>query len=220
MSQLHLIWDMDGTLVDSEPEILSTIKRSLAQVGVSMDAATSQLRIGPPVREVIRNAFSEEVLSEEQLDEVVKVFRVIYDTSDYQDTKPFEGIDGIIKNRSYIHHVITNKPFLATNRILEAKGWKDCVSDVMTPDAFLEVTGQRMTKPDMFRWCKDQYPGMVMYGIGDMALDALSAMESGFPAIGVLWGTGTRKELEEAGCQYIVENSSQLQDLLNNLSHE
>lgn len=218
--KLHLIWDMDGTLVDSEPEILSAIKSSLAQSGVSMGAATSKLRIGPPVREVIRNAFSEEVLSEEQLDEAVKAFRVIYDTSDYQDTKPFEGIDDLIKNRSYVHHVITNKPFFATNRILDAKGWKAYVSDVITPDSCMEVTGRKMTKPEMFRYCRDKYPEITMYGIGDMALDTVSAKESGFPAIGVLWGTGTRKELEDAGCQHIVENSIQLKELLKKLRNE
>ena len=55
-SKLHLLWDMDGTLVNSEPEILSTIEKSLDSVGVSIDNASAKLRIGPPVKDVIRNA--------------------------------------------------------------------------------------------------------------------------------------------------------------------
>lgn len=217
MKKLHLIWDMDGTLVNSEPEILSTIKKSLAQVGVPMEAATSKLRIGPPVKEVIRNAFTEDVLSEEQLDKAVKAFRVIYDSSDYEDTKPFDGIDELMYDPRYVHYIITNKPFYATNRILEQKGWNGRIVDVITPDSLMEVLGRKLTKSEMFKYCRSTYPEIPMYGIGDMALDAKSAIESGIQAIGVLWGTGTRDELEEAGCSFIVENCNQLKDILESL---
>ena len=77
-----------------------------------------------------------------------------------------------------------------------------------------------MTKPELFKYCRAAYPEVPMVGIGDMALDAESAIDAGITAIGVLWGTGTRDELEEAGCQYIVENSAQLNDLLNYLNNE
>lgn len=217
---LHLIWDMDGTLVDSEPEILSTIKKSLDLVGVSIDKVLVKLRIGPPVKDVIRNAFSQTVLSDEQLEEVVKNFRLIYDTSNYEVTKPFEGIDDLIHDSHFVHHVITNKPFYATNRILKSKGWDGCVVEIITPDSLLEVYGKRMTKPEMFRYCRAAYPDAPMVGIGDMALDAESAIEAKITAIGVLWGTGTRNELKNAGCRYIVETSNQLKDLLYNLSNE
>lgn len=220
MKNLHLIWDMDGTLVDSEPEILATIQKALAQVGVFMNTATSKLRIGPPVREVIRNAFSEDILSEEQLEEAVKVFRVIYDSSDYEDTKPFEGIDELMHDSRYVHHVITNKPFHATNKILEKKGWNGNVVDVITPDSLLDLIGSKMTKPEMFKYCRSAYPDVPMYGIGDMALDARSAIDSGIAAIGVLWGTGTRGELEDAGCRYIVEDCGQLKDIIESLYNE
>ena len=218
MKNLHLIWDMDGTLVDSEPEILSTIQKSLAQVDVSMDSATAKLRIGPPVKDVIRNAFPEKTLSNEQLEEAVKAFRVIYDSSDFEDTKPFDGIDELIHNSRFVHHVITNKPFYATNRILDRKGWNGRVIDVITPDSLMEATGRKMTKPEMFKYCRNAYPHVPMYGIGDMALDARSAIESGIPAIGVLWGTGTQEELEEAGCLYIVKDVCQLTELLTQLN--
>lgn len=221
MKKLYVIWDMDGTLVDSEPEILSTIEKSLTQVGVSLKDAESKLRIGPPVRDVIRNSFSEDILPDEKLDEAVKSFRVIYDTSNYEETKPFDGIDKLIHNAQYIHIVITNKPLLATSRILEAKGWKDCVIDVITPDSLLKERGSRkMSKPEMFKYCRSIHPAAKMVGIGDMALDAKSAIDANITPIGVLWGTGTREELEDAKCHFIVENSIQLNDLLINLSNE
>ena len=59
-----------------------------------------------------------------------------------------------------------------------------------------------------------------MIGIGDMALDAESAHAAGIKCIGVLWGTGTREELEEAECDYIVNDTRQLKELLISLSNE
>lgn len=219
-SKLHLLWDMDGTLVNSEPEILSTIEKSLDSVGVSIDNASAKLRIGPPVKDVIRNAFPQAILSDEQLEDVVKEFRLIYDTSDYENTHPFEGIDELIHDSNYVHHVITNKPDFATNRIIERKGWTSCIVDVLTPHTLEKEIGHTMTKPEMFRYCRAAYPDTPMVGIGDMALDAESAIEAKITAIGVLWGTGTRNELENARCHYIVETSNQLKYLLYNLSNE
>jgi phosphoglycolate phosphatase len=208
---LHLVWDMDGTLVDSEPEIIATIEKSLRQVGVSMSQATSPLRIGPPVRDVIRRAFPAEVLSDECLDEAVKAFRVIYDTSDYEATVPFAGIDDLIHDTRYVHHVITNKPLYATTRILQCKGWASQVVEILTPDA---LAGQRMTKPALFQHCRAMHPDAAMVGIGDMAPDATAALEAGMEAVGVLWGTGTAEELHAAGCRYIVQDVAQLREIL------
>ena len=94
--KLHLIWDMDGTLVDSEGEVFHTIEKSLEKVGLSIDEAQKPLRIGPPVRDVIRNSYSEDLLNNDQLDVVVGAFREIYDASEFEDTIPFEGIEELI----------------------------------------------------------------------------------------------------------------------------
>ena len=219
-AKLHLLWDMDGTLVNSEPEILATIEKSLASVGVMMSAAKAPLRIGPPVKTIIRNTFPIDILSEELLNEAVKAFRRIYDSSDFENTPPFDGIDDLINDKRFVHHIITNKPDLATKRILEKKGWDERVVDVLTPHTLEMETGHPMTKQELFMYCRAAYPEVPMVGVGDMALDAESAHAAGINAIGVLWGTGTREELEEAGCNYIVENSMQLKKLLINLSNE
>lgn len=216
-AKLHLLWDMDGTLVNSEPEILATIEKSLASVGVMMSAAKAPLRIGPPVKTIIRNAFPIDILSEELLNEAVKAFRRIYDSSDYENTRPFDGIDDIIHDKLYVHHVITNKPDLATNRILERKGWNERMIDVLTPHTLEMEIGHTMTKPELFKICRATYPEVPMIGIGDMAIDAESAISAGIVSIGVLWGSGTVQELEKVGCHYLVNTVSELKELLNTL---
>lgn len=208
--KLHLIWDMDGTLVDSEPEILATIQKSLQVIKLSVEDASCPLRIGPPLPVVLRNSFSVDVLSDEQVDLVIKEFRKIYDSSDFEETKPFEGVDEIIKSEAFVHHVITNKPDFATRRIIEKKGWNQYISDVLSPNTLLNEMGRQMKKQELFQYFRTNNPELKVVGIGDMAGDADCAHAAGISAIGVLWGTGTKEELVQAGCEAIVFNAKEL----------
>ena len=212
--KLHLIWDMDGTLVNSEPEILATISKSLEISGLSVEDASPALRIGPPLPEMLRSSFSKKQLNDEQIKEVVSQFRVIYDASEFRDTLPYNGIDELIHCNDYVHHVITNKPDYATKRIIEKKGWDGQIVEVFTPDTLISEVGRQMTKPELFMAFRSMYPDVNVVGIGDMAKDAECARSIGIPAIGVLWGTGTKEELMHAGCSGIVSNAMELKEVL------
>lgn len=215
--KIHLIWDLDGTLVNSEPEILMTIRQALSTVGLSVADAKVPLRIGPPLPTMLRTSFGEEQLPEERLTAVIKAFRQIYDASDFEATVPFEGIDALIHDTSYVHHVITNKPLFATSRIIEKKGWGSLIREVLTPDALVETVGHSLTKPELFETFRSTYPEVRAVGIGDMANDAICAKAVGLPAIGVLWGTGTREELQTAGCEAIVSSVHELQESIQTI---
>ena len=212
--KLHLIWDMDGTLVDSESEVIHTIEKSLEKVGVSVNDAENPLRIGPPVKSVIRYSFPESILSDEQLDDVVDAFREIYDVSEFKDTIPFEGIDEMVHSTDVVHHVITNKPNYATNRIILKKGWTGCFADVLCPNTLFAEFGRELNKEELFKAFRSLYPDVKAIGIGDMAKDAVCAHAVDIPAIGVLWGVGTKQELLLAGCEEVVSNADQLKEVL------
>ena len=200
--------------MDSEPEILATIRKSLEKLGLSIENAEHGLRIGPPLPEILREAFSEDQLNDDQICEVIKQFRVIYDSSEFYDTKPFEGIDDIICSSDYVHHVITNKPEYATKRIIEKKGWSGRFVEVFSPDSFLPQTGRKLSKVELFKTFHSMYPDVNVVGVGDMAKDAECAKAIGISAIGVLWGTGTKEELLNARCDEIVSNICELKEVL------
>ena len=163
---------------------------------------------------MLRRSFSEKQLDDHQIDEVIKQFRVIYDSSEFQDTVPFEGIDEMIHSSEYVHHVITNKPDYATKRILEKKGWGSQFVDVFSPDSFISEMGRKLNKTELFQLFRTRYPDVDAVGIGDMAKDAACAKTIGIPAIGVLWGTGTKGELQNAGCDEIVSQTGELEEVL------
>ena len=212
--KLQLIWDMDGTLVNSEPEILATIEKALDKYGLSIKDAKRTLQIGPPLPDMLRRAFTKEQLSDDKMDDVISLFRAIYDISDFYDTIPFEGIDDIIHSKDYVHHVITNKPEYATKRIIEKKGWVGCFENVFSPDSFLKGEGRKLNKVELFKTFRSMYNEANAVGIGDMAKDAECAKAIGIPTVGVLWGTGCKEELQEAGCEDIVSNVEELRSVL------
>lgn len=215
--KLTIIWDLDGTLIDSAPEIIVTIRKALLQNGINPDTLVSPLRIGPPVSQIIRNSFPKHILSEEVLENVVKDFRYIYDSSSYKSTTIFSGIEDILSNTTdYIHVIITNKPELATRRIIHFKGWDSYISEVLTPTTF--ATSKK--KPELFRIFQETHPRIDPVCIGDMQVDCLCAKIINAKTIGVLWGTGTLDELSDAGCDFIVENTFQLSDILHKLWQE
>lgn len=212
--KLTIIWDMDGTLIDSAPEIIATIRKALLKNGIDPDTLVSPLRIGPPVNQIIRNSFPEYILSEEVLVNVVNDFRQIYDSSTYDSTTIFSGIEDILSNTAnYIHIVITNKPEIATKRIIHFKGWDSYISEVLTPTSFTA----NKKKTELFRIFRETHPHTDPVCIGDMQLDCICAKGINARTIGVLWGTGTKEELSKVECDYIVNTSTQLSNILHDL---
>ncbi len=218
MEKLHIIWDLDGTLINSENEVLEALVRSVRECSLSEKDQKAPFRVGPTIDKILDAAFDSSVLTAEKKSAVVAAFRKNYDNCGFNHTPPFEGIEEILKDVQFVHHIVTNKPDLATNRIIDKLEWKNYYSSVITPYSFLKSSAdKRKTKAELFAICMADYPDEKFVGIGDMDTDAKAAIENGIPAIGVLWGTGTKTELENVGCTYIAENVVELKSLLETL---
>ena len=214
--KLHIIWDLDGTLIDSAAEIEETIYRSMDSIGLHNLPKQAPFRSGPPLDKVLDIMYSQNVLSAEKKSEVIAAFRKNYDNCGFNKTPPFEGIEDILRDDNYIHHIVTNKPDLATNRILDKLGWKKYFASVITPYSFMKSSDdRRMSKSELFAICMADYADKNFVGIGDMDMDAKAALAVGIPAIGVLWGTGTKMELQI--CNYLVNDVQSLNIVLSNI---
>ena len=147
--------------------------------------------------------------------EIIEAFRNNYDNCGFNNTPAFEGIEDILADNSFVHHLITNKPDLATNRIIEKLGWQKYFTSIITPYSFMKSPDdKRKAKTELFAICIADSPNEKFIGIGDMETDANAAISNKIPAIGVLWGTGTRNELVSCGCNNIVNTVQELKQLL------
>lgn len=209
---LNLIWDLDGTLINSEDEVYDSIVKAIADNGLDAKKAVSPLRVGPTIDVLLRTSFSEDYMTEEKLAGVIKSFRKIYDNSDFDKTPAFDGIREIIENNNFNHYVLTNKPDFPSRRILRKLGFDSFVKRLVTPYTF--GAEKKLAKPELFKRLieEEKLDVNLTFGIGDMQTDEKAAHSAEIKALGVLWGTGTKEEL--SGCDEVFGSVAELKEFL------
>lgn len=218
MEKLHVIWDLDGTLINSEREVLDALIKSAREAGLNEDSQKAAFRVGPTIDKILDAAFDEGVLTPQKKSGIIAAFRNNYDNCGFNNTSAFEGVEDILRGETFVHHIVTNKPDLATGRILEKLNWKSFFASVITPYSFMTgAKDKRKSKSELFALCMADFPNARFVGIGDMDTDAKAALDNNIPAIGVLWGTGTREELQSVGCQFVAETVMELKEILERL---
>jgi len=209
----HIIWDLDGTLIDSQAEILYNLNLALQDASLDIRDQVKPIRIGPPLDIILKESFSAETLTVEKINEVVCNYRRRYDNSGFKMTDPFDGIEEIISDSgNFVHCIVTNKPNPAAERIIEKLGWTGKIASLKAQSAHIE---RRRSKTDLFAELIAESGGdrSSFIGIGDVKTDCIAAKNNNIAAVGVLWGSGTREEMADC-CDYIFENTAQLRDFL------
>ncbi|MGA2115546.1 MAG: HAD hydrolase-like protein [Bryobacteraceae bacterium] len=116
---LHAIFDLDGTLVDSLPGIEWSIQAALARCGLPPLCRDLRPLIGPPIRRIL--AAVSGVREPERLDRLEYAFRSSYDSGGWRRTRLRAGAAELLeqlRDGGIGLWVVTNKPALATRRIL------------------------------------------------------------------------------------------------------
>jgi len=214
---LHLIWDMDGTLIDSEKELRQAIELAVKKSGLDITKQIKPFIVGPTIDKILREAFPGDIMTDDLLNRIIASFREIYDNSDFEQTKPYPGIENIIfDTTNFIHYIVTNKPDMPANRILNKLNWSKYITRILTPYSNSNaLDNKKRSKPDLFMDILTESSADIssFIGIGDMKTDCIAAKDNNITAIGVLWGSGTREELSEC-CDYLFEDIKQLHDFL------
>jgi len=186
----HLIFDLDGTLVDSAPGILDTLRQAVRNVLPELNFDPDAFRIGPPVNVMLRQALPE--VANEALATIESVFRSIYDSQGWQLSIAYPGVRNTLASlRRAGHHLYlaTNKPSLPTGQILKNLDLQDFFTAVICSDT---TQAAYTSKAAMLRALIVQHglaQDMVVY-IGDSLLDLQASMGAGVKFIGVKYGYG------------------------------
>lgn len=217
MQNVLLIWDLDGTLIDSAADVFNSLEKAVNSEGLSKADQISDFRLGPTIDKILDISFPKEKMPEEKKKAIIRNFRNTYDNCSFDNTVLFDGLESILRDNSYEHHILTNKPDVVTKRILVKLGLIDCFKSIITPYSFMkDLSDKKLSKIELFKYMKDKYHDKFLVGIGDMATDCTAAKASGIATIGVLWGTGSKEELEQAGCDVIISSPVELQIVLKN----
>lgn len=197
------IFDLDGTITDSGPGIMNSIRYAAKKRGLP-ELPEDVLRsfIGPPLKEQFRSVFG---LSEEEGEVMVATYREYYSDKGIFENRVYDGVTDILKKLKAGGVRIlmaTSKPEKYAKQIaghFGFSGYFDFIGGAC-------MDGRRTDKNEVIEYviytCKVDRKSAVM--IGDRRHDIIGAARSGIHNIGVLYGYGSREELEKAGAEMIA----------------
>ena len=207
-----ILFDLDGTLTDSQQGIINAISYALEHFGEHMERGELRKFIGPPLMESLPEYCG---FSQEKSREVIAKFKEYYQVKGWLENAPFPGIPELLRDLKEAGRqllVATSKPEKMAVQVLEhfelAQYFDQiCGAPPQDPDTAKKADMIR----NALRYAKDT-SNVVM--VGDRRHDVAGAQETGLPCIGVLHGYGGREELENAGAAFIAEDMDGLRRLL------
>ncbi len=222
----YLLFDLDGTISESAPGIIRSVRYGLAAVGIDEDDMDKlHTFIGPPLNTQMKKLYD---MKDEDIVTAVLKFRELYESSAIYDCSAYEGIEALLKDAraaGYKLAVASSKPEPSVKEIIRHFGFADlfhviCGSDpknefkkgsnfnqkawtIQTALSRLEAQGAPK---------EDLASHAVM--IGDTGYDADGAAMMHLPCIGVTYGYGSREELEAHHTPIIVDSVAELRSIL------
>ncbi len=208
-SSRAVLFDLDGTLVDSLPGIAMAYSHVIAEMGLGgINDADLRHLIGPPIQVALHQHFG---LDGNRLEEATRVFREHYGAHGLFRFAKYEGVEAMLRglqDHGFDLYVATSKLRTMAIEILKHAGWIDLFKVV----GGAELDGSRYIKKDVIEWTLGHVIGgrHVVAMVGDRAADIIGGRELGLLAIGVTWGYGSAHELDEAGAAFTADTPEQL----------
>ena len=209
-----ILFDLDGTLLNTLEDLLDATNYALAQCGYPA-RTLSELRrfVGNGAENQIRMSLPEGA-SPEEVQRVLKIYKPYYTEHCQVKTRPYDGIweSLAILKEKYPIAVVSNKPDAAV-KALCGQMFPGIFALGEAPDC------PRKPAPDMVhKACRAIGVDTCVY-VGDSEVDVRTAKNAGVPCLSVLWGFRDREDIEAAGGQYFCESPAQLTEKIEEIIH-
>lgn len=209
-----LFFDLDGTITDPAIGITNSVIYALKKFGITAESRSGLYKfIGPPLADSFENFCG---FSKKQAKEAVGYYREYYADRGIFENRVYDGCEDMLKRLSESGKtlaVATSKPEIFAKRILDhfsLSRYFFCVAGA-------DLEGRRVKKDEVIADALDACAVMdksraIM--IGDTRYDIEGARKAGIDSLGVLYGYGSRVELEAAGASYLAETVADIADIL------
>ncbi len=198
------------TLIDSRPGIVASCFAALRALGHDPDEALDITHfIGPPLEDMLRALL--QAHDDDRIDEAVAAYRRHYGESGLLGSELYPGIGNALEDMRQAGlriYIATSKREVFARRIaehLKLAGYFDGI--------YGSVHGGRLDhKPELLAHVlsEQDLPASHTLMVGDRRHDIAGAHAVNMRGVGVLWGYGSRDELETAGADHLVEQTADL----------
>jgi phosphoglycolate phosphatase len=205
-----ILLDLDGTLIDSAPGIHASCRAALQTLGHSPPPLLDMSGlIGPPIEEIMSTLLAQ--YGDDRVADGVAAYRSDYGERGLYGSSLYPGVADAMKDMRHAGAqllVATSKRRRFAVRILEHLGLANLFEEIHGS----EDGGTLDHKPELIAHVIARH-GLVREScvmVGDRRHDILGARASNIRSLGVLWGYGTREELECAGASALVAKPTEL----------
>lgn len=206
-----IIFDFDGTIMNSEEGILHCAGKGLSHFGIPIPDRQTMLQfIGPP----LYKTFIEFGVPEDQAETAVEVYREHYRAGGKYRAHPYAGIPELLKELCDAGHTL----------LIASVKPEELVVDIAThfglASYFKRICGAsfdstRREKDEVIAYLLEQEEKQGQWlMVGDTAFDILGAAKFGIPGIGVSWGFGDVKQMHDAGAITVADSVADLKKRL------
>lgn len=207
-----VLLDLDGTLIDSHPGILASCLAALRALGHEPDETLdTRIRraIGPPLEDLMQILLRS--YGDDRVDEAVAAYRQHYGESGFLGSIPYPGIGESLEEMKRTRlriYLATSKRAIFANRILDHLKFAQYFDGIYGS----VPSGELDHKPELLAHILSQQSLSPSHSlmVGDRRYDISGAHAVGMRGLGVLWGYGTRDELETAGADQLVDSPADL----------
>ncbi len=210
--KIGIIFDLDGTLLDSLADLHHAVNHTLVQHGCP-ERSMDEIRrfLGEGARLLISRSLPGKE-NDPPLDQVFDDYIAYYaQVCERGTTRPYAGIpEALAQLSQYPMAVVSNKPDASTKKLC-----KDCFGDIYA----LGVADALPKKPapDMVYAAMQALEVEKCIYVGDSETDVQTAINSGAPCLSVLWGFRDKEELVAAGGKYFCEKTADLPAMIQTI---
>jgi phosphoglycolate phosphatase len=217
-----VVFDLDGTLLNTIDDIAESVNAALASVGLPPYTVEDyKYFVGDGVVVLIERALAPYPNKKHLQGPVLDRYLVELAHRQTGKTKPYDGIPELLAeltHRGIATAVLSNKPHGAT---------VDVIGHYFPNHRFAAVMGKKpefKPKPDpaslTYVLERLHCPRETVLYVGDTATDMQTAKNGGLRAIGCTWGFRLRDELEGAGSDHIVDRPDEILTWIETLKHD
>lgn len=204
MEKRYILFDLDGTLTDSQQGIFNAVEYALRHYGITVeDKNFLRPFLGPPLSDSMMKYCG---FDRQRAEEAVELFREYYHAGGMFENQVYPGVEQLLSRlraRDCRLYVATSKPEATAREILAHFGLDSYFSFI----GGATMDDSRVKKGDVIRYvletCKIRDLEQALM-VGDRKHDILGAKENGLESVGVLYGYGSREELVKAGADVLA----------------
>jgi phosphoglycolate phosphatase len=213
-----VVFDLDGTLADTAPDLAAALDHTLAALGrPAIDSESVRELIGPGAKELLRRALAASGEADEALVErALPIYLEHYAAHICVGTTPYPGIDealAALTARGVKLAICTNKRERLTHLLIDALGWSDRFAAIVGADTLAVRKPDPLTLQEAIARAGG---GRAAY-VGDSITDAETARAARVPFVAVSFGFSDRP-VEQLGADAVIDSFADLLGTLAQLS--